>query len=768
MALILRRFRSRTAVITLLLIIVTCLFAVIILQNNFAASNILLINSDFLSVSINPSGPVKLQLNQSQILVATTNRQDIPFTYSWSVYYPSTNAINETNYLLVTQGNQAVFKFLTDDFKNCWVSVTANSLTDTANSTISVQQETLPQNKQTSQQENQPLPTIMPTQTTTTQTPGQNQEDNQNYIYTPLDNPLLSADLIVKNDAKHHYQAINATDSSVSYSSTSANLTLNNAIASGGIIAIMSGDYTGARLIVPSNANIIAAPDVIGIKYASIEDGARINEPDFNAAFGSYQAGAYTVTTNATTSASSTTLYLAFKPDNSIYYTSTNASYVLNNAASSGGGIFILGNLTLTNPIVLSISKTSLYSDGTGVLTFNNVNGLDITASGVSVYDLALSQTDRARTRTGITCSGTSNKTLGYETFRNLFLWGWDTALRLRYTSSSQATGLDTSFSYTGLHIWGQSVNNFFSNCQFSNYGTNQTTVLIERDDTVDASPEGNIISNSLIYGGNLAINLRYAFASQISDSIIDGWTKEGVRILGRQSNSLSNNWIGRSAGAGLDSIAVEVSSVSTNINGNTLSAYNWSVYIHSSSNSLINNNNFISPAIVDVNLINNKGGSVTNNDFSASSQVGISLQNSDGFSIYGNTLIDKSTAINVITSKHNSIVANIINGTRQNSIILDGSAYNSITGNSIYNSGQQSENAYCDIWLLDGSTYNNAGANTITALGANRTAWGILESSLADDYNVYSGNVIIGQEAGAIGINGPHSSIGGNIPVIA
>lgn len=758
--------------ITLLVIIVASLFAVIMIQNNFAASDITLTKSKPFSVSINPSGLIQLQLNQSQVFIANSSREDIPITYKWSFESSSVvSATNQTDYLLITHENGVVFKLLSNNIDFCWLRATLSSNDITANATVSIEHITSPLIEQANQPTiNQPTsqPTIAPTPTQT-QTPSENQDYNQNDPITTTINPLLNADLIVQNNAKLQYQVINAADHSIitDDSSSSANLTLNKAIANGGTIAIMSGDYSGAQLIVPSNANIIASPDSKGIKYASIANGAKINEPNFNTAFGGYQTGAYTVTTNSTASATTNTYYLAFKPDNSIYYTSTNASYTLNSATDNGGGVFIVGNLTLTTPIILSKTGTNLYSDGSGILVFNGVNGLNITASGVTVYNLAIDQTDRARTKTGITCYGTSSKLVGYETFSNLKLWGWNKALLVMYTISSKVTGIDTSFSYTGLDIWGQSANNVFSNCQFSNYGTNQTTVSIERDDNLDVSPEGNIISNSVIYGGNLAINLQYAFATQISDSIIDGWTEKGVKILGRQGNSLSNNWIGCSNSAGPNSIAVEISSVSADIKGNTLFAYNWSIYIHSSANCLINDNNFISAAIVDVNLINNNGGSITNNDLSASSQFGIALQNSDGFSIYSNTLTGKSTAINVITSSHNSIVANIINGTQQNGIIFDGSGYNSVTGNSIYNSGQQSNNSYSDIWLLDGSTYNNVCDNTITALGTNRTSWGILESSMADDYNVYSGNVLTGQAAGAIGINGSHSLRGANIPNI-
>jgi parallel beta-helix repeat protein len=745
------------------------IFTAIIIQNDFAASNVLLKNTAAQSVSIEPAGPIKLLLNQSQVFTVNTNSQDAPSNYSWSLYSGSSDLpINKTTYLLVTQGKQADFKFLTDNLDIFWLSVTLNSATGLANSTVIIQCIALPQSNQTiqqttSQQVNEPSQTTGPTQT-----PSQTQEPNQDYISAPIKDPFLNADLIVQNDVKHHYQVINGTDDSIitSYSSDSANTTLNDAIAIGGTIAIMSGDYTGTQLAVPSNANIISAADVLGINYASIGNGARIDEPNFNAAFGGYQTGAYTVTTNATSSATPKTTYLAFKPDNSIYFTSSNASYVLNKVASFGGGIFIVGNLTLTSPVVLSVSRTSIYSDGTGVLTFNNVDGLNITATEVTISNLCLRQTDLARTRNGITCSGTSLKQVGYETFSNIKLWGWNEALVLKYTTSSQANGVDTAYSLTGLYIWGQSTNNVFTNCQFTNFGTSSPTVLIERDENKDISPEGNMISNSLIYGGNPAIYLHYAFATQISNSIIDGWNQQGVKIIGRKDNSLSDNWIGASPES-TNSSAIEINSDSTNIKGNTISSVNWTIYVHDSKNCLISDNSFTTAAQIDIFAANNNIGIISNNNFVANSQVGIATQNSDGFSIYSNTITGKTTAINIITSNHTTIVSNIINGTQQNAIILDASSYNSITSNSISNSGQQTNNSYADIWLVDNSTHNNVCDNTINALEINKSSWGILESSLADDYNVYSGNTLTGQASGAIGVAGPNSVRGSNNPLI-
>jgi hypothetical protein len=317
--------RSKTSVITLLLIIAASLFAVILLQSNFAASDIILTNSNPFSVSINPSGTIQLQLNQSQVFVANSSREDIPMTYKWSLESSSiVSTANQTDYLLITHENQVVFKLLSDKLDIFWLRATVNSNDITANATVTIEYITSPPIKPTNQQTIvQPTtqPTTAPTPTQTHK-PSEKQDNNQTKPTTTASNPFPNADLFVQNNAKLQYQVINSTDHSViaDDSSNSANLTLNKAIENGGTIAIMSGNYTGTQLIVPSNANIISSPDVIGINYASIENGAKINEPNFNAAFRGYQTGAYTVTTNATSSATSNSIYLAFKPDNSIYY----------------------------------------------------------------------------------------------------------------------------------------------------------------------------------------------------------------------------------------------------------------------------------------------------------------------------------------------------------------------------------------------------------------------------------------------------------------
>lgn len=262
---------------------------------------------------------------------------DSSLSYIWSIENShQSSVVNGTHYVLLTHDNQAVFKFLGSTVDFCWLNVEVNSTSATAgSSTVTIQfvnppveaknqQKASEQlNQQTSTLTQTPIPTQTPTQTTN------NYQNNNTSIFA---NSTSNAKFIIQPTVQGYYQVIKGIDGSIvtEYSSTDANTTLNSAISGGGIIAIMSGDYSGAQLIVPPNANIIAAPDVTGIMYASIAIGARINEPAFNAAFGGYQAGDYTVTTNATSSATLKTLTLAFKPDNTVRFASTNASYVLN------------------------------------------------------------------------------------------------------------------------------------------------------------------------------------------------------------------------------------------------------------------------------------------------------------------------------------------------------------------------------------------------------------------------------------------------------
>ena|GEM_PF-4785004 len=176
----------------------------------------------------------------------------------------------------------------------------------------------------------------------------------QNYNII-LQNLVTNANYIVTPTNKGSYQVFSRADFSIIPSATtnSANTSLNTAIALGGTIEIRAGNYTGAQLIVPGNATIVAESGVTGIKYESIANGAKIDEPAFNAAFGAYDSGSFTIATNANNTATDAKFYLAFKSDNSIYWFTTDASTVFQSVLndSTQGDIHI-------KPGIYDVSKT--------------------------------------------------------------------------------------------------------------------------------------------------------------------------------------------------------------------------------------------------------------------------------------------------------------------------------------------------------------------------------------------------------------------------
>lgn len=179
-----------------------------------------------------------------------------------------------------------------------------------------------------------------------------------------------SSSIIVRPDGKGWFRAINGTTMAAlkTMDSTNASFTVNNALgnATGKTVSLAAGSYSGASLIVPANTNLVADAGVTGIKYYSIGNGARIDEPTFNAAFGGYSSGSYTVLTNQTGSATAATWYLAVKPDNSLYFVSTNQTYTIDSAltgCSAGGAVHVVsGNygsttVSVPNGVMLTLAK---------------------------------------------------------------------------------------------------------------------------------------------------------------------------------------------------------------------------------------------------------------------------------------------------------------------------------------------------------------------------------------------------------------------------
>jgi hypothetical protein len=394
----LENFRSKPLIILLVsVLLIASLLAYVSLQWNVSESRLADQKlSQALAVSIEPKGPVQLNVNQVQVFTANTSTVNMPLNYSWMIENSSADksAINGTDFLLLTCGNQAVFKFLDDQIEFCWLSGISMSGVSSDKATVTIQ--CIAQQPKTTSQQSTSSPNSQQTQT-----------QNQNYYTTNIyNNSVSTASYIVKPDGTGQYQVINGTDGNIitDYTSNSADITLNKAIANGGTIAIRSGDYSGAQLNIPPNAIIIAEPTVTGIKYASIADGARIDEPAFNTAFGSYISADYTITTNTTSLATINTQFLAFKPDRSIYGATTDFSALFNKlTALNPSSIQIAPMKTLlTAPLIFGTGLTisgagctqTIFQSNFGQFIFQPATALgncrvQITDVGLILPDLA-------------------------------------------------------------------------------------------------------------------------------------------------------------------------------------------------------------------------------------------------------------------------------------------------------------------------------------------------------------------------------------------
>ena len=194
-------------------------------------------------------------------------------------------------------------------------------------------------------------------------------------------------------------------------------------------------------------------------------------------------------------------------------------------ALVSGGVIMIHGEIDCAGTgLTVDFSDITICGAGySDKLIFNGVTGITVAQdiNYFSMHDLTLEEDSYGRTQTAILFNGaTAGHDIESCSMTNVHIFGWDTAIYGKYLWSSSFVCVDTLYSLTGLHIFGQSVNNNFVNCSFQYYQPGgapaQECVIVERNDGPDESPESCNFSNCLIYGGTIGIYFRYAWFSKV------------------------------------------------------------------------------------------------------------------------------------------------------------------------------------------------------------------------------------------------------------
>lgn len=190
-----------------------------------------------------------------------------------------------------------------------------------------------------------------------------------------FDGSMATAAVICRPDGLGWFRAYDGKTGAkiTALDSTSADTTLDGALIAyaGKTVYVDGGAWTGANLAVPASTTLIADPSTTGIKYTSIGTGSRIDEPAFNTCFGGYSGGSYTIVTGSSAMASGTANYLALKPDSTISWSSTNASYTINSAIQAmpiNTKITVNGDIKIDIKVV--IDKKIMYEhNGVAYLT---------------------------------------------------------------------------------------------------------------------------------------------------------------------------------------------------------------------------------------------------------------------------------------------------------------------------------------------------------------------------------------------------------------
>jgi hypothetical protein len=327
-----------------MMVVVILLSSIIVYQNSSLAKA----ERFPINLQVSPIGSnFKLGVNESRTFVAQVlnNTGTEPFCYSWKV--------------APTNGSFSLF--VNDELKN---------FADSSVFIIEGNALTLKYPQATSE--------YVTVQATVIDSQGLTGESNVFVVADPatypgykFDGSTADAKYVVRADGTGWFYVTKGLDGSIvsAWSSAVPTTTIEYAVSEGGIVAIADGAYTGASIDMPGDVTLIADPGVTGITYASIADGARIDEPNFNSAFGGYLSGSYTVVTNQSSVATTAIWYLAFKPDNSIYFASTNASThfkaVINAASTIKGSVYTApGDYPIQPAIDATFSNVALKSDG--------------------------------------------------------------------------------------------------------------------------------------------------------------------------------------------------------------------------------------------------------------------------------------------------------------------------------------------------------------------------------------------------------------------
>lgn len=231
----------------------------------------------------------------------------------------------------------------------------------------------------------------------------------------------------------------------------------------------------------------------------------------------------------------------------------------------------ILSTVNLPASIKISgNSGSSTIIAAHGCSVFNIQAGSNgVTIDGLYLESYSAGGAPDPKTTDGIISNGISGSTCANHRFRNLFLRGFSSCLKLSYTWNTTIESLITFNCTYGVELFGQSVNNSIVNSIISAI-TGTASIYLNADGATIG--EGLMVSNTLLSEGQYGITSDNGFLSlNISNCIIDLITDTCVNAVDIRGLLISGSWLySANNGVLLNDVGVPVNS-NVSITGNNI-----------------------------------------------------------------------------------------------------------------------------------------------------------------------------------------------------
>jgi hypothetical protein len=222
-----------------------------------------------------------------------------------------------------------------------------------------------------------------------------------------------------------------------------------------------------------------------------------------------------------------------------------------NVAAVQGTTVYIPGAASfykITSAIAVTGGMNICGDTISSMVRFFNCNGFNIAAgiNNVLIERLQLFSVDAGgvpdpKTKTGIQCAGTNGSHCNYITTRDLFLRGWLICMDWQYTWNAVADNVSTINCDGSLRLFGQSVNNFVSSCDFV---ANTGTYSIKTQKDVAVQGEGLMVVNTLMASGVSGIISDGFLSLSVANCTIDLISNTGLDLTNCLAATITNSWI--------------------------------------------------------------------------------------------------------------------------------------------------------------------------------------------------------------------------------